>query len=484
MKSSNFVYSKVGENINQFLPAASLEYSDKFWSTFEPYFFDNKYNVQSFVGELVKIGQDAIKCIFKLSQVEDSIVLHEYTMLRRAAEVLGPSFPHICRPYGIVKYKSHIDISKGLHVDGDEEPFVYRDALLLEYVPYITDFCDFVQLCTKDDVIINLFKQVLMCIRAFRLIGLTHYDLHTCNILVKACSEDLVLKYIINDTTFEVATLGYIVVIIDFGYSYIEDKDEGCLYANLRNVDHGLMPDRFMPYTDYIRFIHNFASNTKHSRSNCIQKTRRRALSIFHTCAWNIIKKNGWEKTRLPDLIKVLDKQVYGYHLVLFETYDWIEALQMLIDVPLKPAKSSRASFDTFTAEWRKIEERVTSFNLLTYLFKYLVRTMKIFKSHEHFIDVVKSGFLDEFTRLVTSFLPALDYSLLITSIDQMSTYLGGFLCRSIQARQKELYAAYESLPFKPDLCDDYIWNVFVSFTHVASTENVLVVKVKNEAGK
>lgn len=475
MKSSQFLYNRVSVALSSYLPEATLEYSDSFWNDFEPYFYQSEGNVQAFVGELVCIDQKYTKCVFKISQSEDNLVLNEYKILRRAVELLGMNFPHICKPFGIVKYKSHISIEKGFHVDGDEEKYVYRDMLLIEHIPHISCLEDFLYKQDRKDILLSVCKQVLVCINIFRRIRLTHYDLHTSNILVRACPPDLVLEYKLGEETIRIPTFGYMIVIIDFGYSFVQDE-KSYLYSNLRCAALGILSDRFMPYSDYIRFLYHVSYNVRKSGNKTKHLLRKNTFSIFRNYSNSLIKKNGLEKSSSRDMIDILEEEMNQYKLVLFDSFDWIEQIQSLIETPLNNPKPARkkGDFDSFCKEWSKIEERVTDIHVVCYLFKYLIHCIKIYYSHAHSFDIIKSVFLDEFTRLIQSFLPSIDYKVLIVSILDIVEWFQEFLYVHLKARQEEMLGLYKALPFTVDTCDKYIWSRFEEL-HCTESNNVFL---------
>ena len=486
MQSTNFVYQAIGSQILQYMPEASLQYSETFWEHFEPYFFLSEENVQAFAGELIKTDQEAVKCVFKMSQYEDNLVRHEYSILQSLVTRFGAEFPHICKPYGIVKYKSHISIRKGIQEETDASsppPFVIREMLLLEKVPAICDLGEFAERCTRPALLMSLFKQVLMCIRLFRCVGLTHFDLHTGNILIRRCSPHLTLQYDINGTTFLIPTFGYLVVIIDFGFSYLRTCERpSSINCTLRCANVGLLTDRFMPFTDYIRFLHNICSDIRACTQNWKQALRRRTLKLFNGANF-ISRKSGWFKSAAPNRIDELQKEVARRKLLLFQNYDWIELTQILM--PELAANDTPASaIDAFEREWAKIEERITDRNLIYYLYKYFVIHIQLFREDSKRNHLVKQIFLDEFTRLVNAFVPIVDYAVLIQCTLDLSGYLQGYLYKYVSAREAEILQHYQSLPFTDENCDNCIWNHYDSCggaRDLKPTQQRLLIKYENK---
>lgn len=150
--------------------------------------------------------------------------------------------------------------------------------------------------------------------------------------------------------------------------------------------------------------------------------------------------------------------------LILFERTHWIECLGLLMPRPLRgPDRRERldvAPFKAFQKVWAAVEKRVTNGRLLTYLFKYLVDTIY---THRNTLPVekvarIKTAFLNEFTRLVNSFIPEINYNILIESTVQMASEIEKFFANALKTRVSQLYEFYACLPFNEDNCDDYIW--------------------------
>lgn len=454
MKSAHFVYERIQRHLDPFFPAASLDYSQTFWDAFEAFSLDAGLTSQAYIGELARVDRPAIKCVFKISQEENYLVLHEYETIRRVAELVGPAFPHLCRTYGVVKYKSHVNIAHGLWVD-DERPFVLRDMLLLEAIPSVGSFYSFAREARDPECVVSLLKQILLSIRFLRAAGCTHFDLHPENILVRACSPRAVLRYRLEGREWTVPTRGFVAVIIDFGFSFARGSESS--FGTLACISSGHLSDRFMPYADYVRFIYNFQHDIRLSSDLTLKKMRRLMLRPFHGCARHISKKNGWEKSALEDRVDQLF-QLTKEKLILFETMNWVEALKLL---DAREGPDGPECIDVFAGEWAKIEERVAQGELLDYLFKYLVQSVHRCAALARPVDAAKSFFLDEFTRLVNSFLPSIDYEIIIKSIWDMAAYTRAFLRRAADERAAELRAVYAALPFTPATCDDYLWELF-----------------------
>ena len=116
---------------------------------------------------------------------------------------------------------------------------------------YVDNSCKFYNYVRSkeinDNIIFSTINQVLMAIKIAQIKKkFSHYDLHSLNIMMKKCDYDAVFVYVIDkDTQFAIPTRGHYPIIIDFGFSYIKDMEDGPLYPSMAHTDAGFMSDRF-----------------------------------------------------------------------------------------------------------------------------------------------------------------------------------------------------------------------------------------------
>lgn len=111
--------------------------------------------------------------------------------------------------------------------------FEERDGICYEDYPYASYFYNEYQynseelndwICKKRSIKIlyNAFFQIICGIYTIqKQFNLLHLDLHSANILVKKIPNGGYFKYIINNIEYNVPNLGYLFIIIDFGFAYI-----------------------------------------------------------------------------------------------------------------------------------------------------------------------------------------------------------------------------------------------------------------------
>ena len=421
--------------------------SDEFWNAFSADEDIVEEGAQAMVGVVYK---GAARCIYKISQYEDYTVHHEYRVLRALNQHLH-WLPYIPKVYGLIPYTGFVDPNEGMN--GSIEPRITRYALLMEEVQHVCNLSKFIK--TKSArLIVAVLKQLLLCIRILRRQQATHYDLHTDNVLIRKCPDNLVIQY----QNYTIRTFGYMPVIIDYGFAHAENIEGSGepLYVSLYSVVHGYMSDRYMPFADYIRLSYSMAQDLKTQYNKDKLFLSKKLRGLFAKCE-TIMIDNGWETSDAPDYIDEIYEKI-NIKLYLLNDIRWLSILTSLLPQKLgTPAgEFNKQPFHTFARVWQLIEKRVTHQPLLNYLFRYLVQTIRMHVDHRE----IKAIFMDEFTRVVNSYVPTLDFSILVYAVKSMARNLHILLAHYLNKRERELRASYTSLPFTEKTCDDYIWNI------------------------
>jgi hypothetical protein len=345
---------------------------------------------QGVVG-LLKTKEGGIYCVFKLSQYINNLIIHESVVMDGLSS-LSSYCPHFCKSFGLVDcYRNPETVKKeSPFVQKSNIPYMISDKMLLqEYIDKSNKFYNYIKSAKiNDDVLFSTIKQVLLgtCM-AQRRKQFTHYDLHSLNIMMKKCNKDLVFLYVLDsENQLCVPTLGHYPIIIDYGFSYINDMQDGPLWPTLEHTSSGFVSDRFDPITDPKLFLVTVSYEIKQHRdspgSRILRKTVRnlfKPLSIEWDC--------GWDETEQHDapyeILKIIKK--YGNNSVLFNNHpgDCIDLIHSLIILPCDQQDSS--SFDisvkTFIKEWSKIEQVITDSFYLLYILRGLVDAARYVRS-------------------------------------------------------------------------------------------------------
>ena len=216
------------------------------WLSFDQTF--NKPGKQGLVGLLNPIKGDVEnKFVFKISQYINYLVQHEYTVMKGLNEI-APYCPHFCKVVGTIL----CDVDPQCRKSGN--PFnitskypIEKEVLLTEYVNESSKLSNYIRSKKiHENILYSAIKQVLMGIAiAQKKKQFSHYDLHSYNIMMKKCDENVVFLYVLDeDNQFCIPTHGHYPVIIDFGFSYINNLENGPAWPSMAHTDVGFMSDR------------------------------------------------------------------------------------------------------------------------------------------------------------------------------------------------------------------------------------------------
>ena len=405
-----------------------------------------------------------LKCVFKISQYVNYLATHEYVIMKGLEEV-ATFCPHFCRTIGLQETTMDAKFQKNC-----TNPFtintrypVKKDVLLIEYIDKAAKFYNYIKSSKIDEAILySSIKQVLMAINiAQKLKQFSHYDLHSFNVMMKRCDKDLVMLYVLDDENqFAIPSFGHYPVIIDYGFSFISDMNNGPLWTSLAHTDAGFMSDRFDWVADPKLFLVSVSSEIKEKRqSKTSEKFRRivknmfKPLSIDWDCGWD----NKEERGAADFILDIIEP--YCEPSPLFREYPHycIDIIQSLIILPLQNQKYSdiELSFNTFVGEWIKIENEISNAYFGLYVLKNLIS----------FARILRPSYSNEKTRksAVTSFRRAIyvtldeiskfarpknvDYEKMLCSLYVFATSTEGVLYDVINNRMKDKIKEYEKMP-------------------------------------
>lgn len=322
-----------------------------------------------------------IKYVFKISQYINYLVQHEYTVMKGLNEI-SPYCPHFCKAIGTLLCEIDPESRK------KGNPFlittkhpIEKEILLSEYVDNSCKFYNYIRSKKiSNSVIYSTIKQVLMGIAiAQREKKFTHYDLHSYNVMMKKCNKDVVFLYVLDeDNQFCVPTYGHYPVIIDFGFSYIKDLDDGPAWPSMAHTDVGFMSDRYDWVSDPKLFLITVAKEIQDKRrTSKSSKFRRIIKNIFGTL--NVDWDSGWdldEEKGASDYVTEM-LQDYSTNSNLFDNYDHycIDIIQSLVILPLQSQKYDNITenYTTFLKEFVKIENQIGNPFYNLYILKGIV---------------------------------------------------------------------------------------------------------------
>lgn len=353
---------------------------------------------QGITGVLSLTDDSDKKIVFKISKNMDYLVRHEYNVL---SELRKLSFcPHFCKVLGKMECDTDIVLE-----DNDQlfKPVmsrpVKRDVLLIEYIETDLRFHECIVDTRKvsNSVIYSVVKQVVMAISmAQKNIQLTHYDLHSNNIMMRTCDVDTVFVYVLDESNqFAVASHGYYPVIIDYGYAYTQNSEDTPLWSSLAHTDIGFTSNCFDPIADMKIFLSSVSNEIHIARKNTYtSKLRKHVVSMFKCL--NIDTHSGWDRTKGQSAINQISAKLIQLTDAseLFTKYEnyCFDLIQSLILLPLEKQKTDldiNRIYITFIHEWVKIEKQFLSSYSKVYVLKIVIDTARY----------VRPGYMDKDTR-------------------------------------------------------------------------------------
>ena len=301
--------------------------------------------------------------------------------------------------------------------------------------------------------------------------------------MVKKCNKDLVFLYKIdNENQFCVPTLGHYPIIIDYGFSFIEDMNDNPLWASLAHTDVGFMSDRFDWVADPKLFLVTVAGEIKEKRrtkkSRILKQTVKKIfkpLTIDWESGWDDVEEQG----AADYVLEMLES--YNSNSRLFEDYDYycIDIIQSLIILPLEEQKYDDIgnTYKIFLNEWIKIENEISNHFYNLYILRELVNIARNIRPDYLNLKTRKESICD-FTRgvyaaidKVTKFcVPKnVHFEKMLCSLLMLAKNIEGVLYEIISSQMKDKQKEYDKMPvdnieqiygkIASEIEDEYVYN-------------------------
>ena len=402
--------------------------------------------------------------IFKISQYINYLVNHELVIMQGLSEI-STYCPNFLKGYGKIKCKIEPNSYKSSNPFGESKFSVEKDVLLCEYINKSCKFYNYIRSKHVDEnILYSIVKQVLMgiCI-AQKEKRFTHYDLHSFNIMIKKCDKNLSFLYVIDEENqFLIPSLGYYPIIIDYGFSYIENMDNNPLWTSLAHTNVGFMSDRFDPIADPKLFLVTVAyeiKSKKHSRKSRTFKTLVKKLfkplDIDFECGWDNTQDDMGAVDYVCDIISN-----YNTTSRIFDDYDYycIDIIQSLIILPLQEQNYDNISdsFTTFLKEFVKIENEISNSFYNLYILKEIVDAARYIrydyvnketrnKAILHFKNSIYLS-INKITKFCNP--KDINFERMLCSLLLFAKNIEGILYNIIENRMSEKYKEYNKLEF------------------------------------
>lgn len=314
---------------------------------------------------------------------------------------------------------------------------------------------------------------------------------------MRKCNKDAVFLYILDhENQFAVPTYGHYPIIIDFGFSYISDMDDGPLWASMGHTDVGFMSDRFDWVADPKLFLVTVSGEIKDKRNTKkAKKLRRIVRNIFHPL--EIDWSSGWDEGEEQGASDYVMEYLEPYNpgSSLFEDYEHycIDIIQSLIILPLEEQDYSEMykSYVVFIKEFLKIENQISSPFYLLHILKGIVDAARYVRAgygcRSTRIDSIRT-FRRQVTDRVHSVanfckIDNLHFEKMLCSLFVLSKSIEGLLYDVITTRMTEKNNMYKKLPLQSteeiygaieaNLPDEYVYNDNTAVFILDSINNV-----------
>ena len=359
------------------------------WLSFDTLF--NKPGKQGLVGTFESTDKkDKKKYVFKISQYINYLVHHE-SIVMKGLNDLSPYCPHFCKFIGTIMCKVDPKSGKkGNPFNVTDSHSIQKEVLLSEFIDNSCKFYNYIRAVDKikEDVLYSTVKQVLMAICiAQKKKQFSHYDLHSFNVMMRKCSKDVVFLYSIDaENQFVIPTNGHYPVIIDFGFSYINDMEDSPLWPSMAHTCVGFMSDRFDWVADPKLFLVTVSREIKEKRdSKKAKKFRRIVKNLFYplTIDWDC----GWDDKEEYGASDYVSKMLRNEHVdsKIFTDYEHycMDILQTLIIIPLEKQNYSniKDSYRTFIKEFSIIESQISSPFYNLYILKGITDAARVVRA-------------------------------------------------------------------------------------------------------
>jgi len=412
--------------------------------------------------EILKSKKEEPKFVFKISQYINNLAYHESVTMHGLKEI-SKYCPHFMKGFGVVKCNVEPKYRKADNPFNIKSKYpIEKEILLCEYIDKSSKFYNYIKSeKIHEDVLYSIVKQVLMAITiAQKEKQFTHYDLHSNNVMVKKCNKDLVFLYKLDDENqFCVPSLGYYSVIIDYGFSYVSDMEDGPLLTSMAHTDVGFISDRYDWVADPKLFLVTVSDEIKEKRRTKKSKKFRRIvknifapLKIEWDSGWDNVEKKG-AIDYVADLLESHSEKSR-----LFKDYDYycLDLLQSLIILPLEYQDHSniQKSYGTFLTEWVKIENEISNDFYNLYILKELIDSARKIRpdymkseTRERSLSEFRKSIYDSLNKVAKFCIPkGVHYEKLLCSMFVLSKCIEGILFEIIDARVKAKKIEYDKM--------------------------------------
>lgn len=473
-------------------------YKDKLWHEWLEYRKTLQCGKQGMVGVFI-VKNTQHKILFKLSQYINYLAHHEYTIMS-GLEKIHDYCPHFCRTYGIIKCSVNPHNRRKGNPFEETSENIEKEVLLIEYIQHAPEFNELIiDENINDNIIYSVIKQVLLAISiAQTKCSFSHYDLHSYNILMQKCPEDTVFMYVLDsDNIIVIPTFGYYPIIIDFGFGYIKDMENGPMWASLAHTNVGFMSNQFDWVADPKLFLVTVSDDIKKNRGGHTAKIFRNIVKNIFECL-EIDWEAGWDSTDDQSALNYVLELIKSHSIYseVFQRNDFfcLDIIQSMVVLPLEKQKIGQIddAYIGLQEEFAKIERYLHSDFYSLYILKRIVDLARIYRpdymipeTRPKIVRTFKNDVF-EIMRKVVKFYPEKDVNLnaekMLCCLYVLSKSMEGVFYKTVKNQMREKKQAYKNLKFKSTIqilgCVEA--NIPSKYNYTCDT-NIIVYDIINE---
>jgi hypothetical protein len=382
---------------------------------------------------------------------------HEYVVSKSLESIESP---HFFSGIQLLHYP--------INIHNPENPFVPSKTslsyhiLLTEFVENKTLFEFINSESVSSGVLFSLIIQTLSTILvAQECRHFTHYDLHSNNVLVIETDKSS-FEYEIGNAKYTIPTYGYMIKIVDFGFSYTSDCRHNSIKTTFLNSSAGYLPGIYCTGVDFKMFLISVLSDIKLSPTiahDSISWFETFVVSQYKTLSVDWV--SGWNKTNEPsiteELYKSLSNKVTFSNLFTINYTETISQLHSICVWPLYNCIQARGkecdyieilynSFCRFVTEFHKFEEYSGyHYELLVCILRdFLDICREYYELYKHHPQIAIKTIHAEFVSLYpsTANISDLSFPVMIVSIfaykECIETYLHEELTNFVEIENEE----------------------------------------------
>ena len=411
------------------------------------------------------------KCVFKISKTITHTSVHEDRILKSLDKV-SSICPFFLKSYGV------LDVVMNEDYENCENPFtVQKGAKICVdvcFMEYINDSRKYISFIKHDpvpaEVISSLMQQTIMgIILAQKMANFSHYDLHSENILIQKCNQDLVFLYHSNETgrTFLTPTYGYYPRIIDYGFSYSEEGTKD-ITTPLDFMDSGYTSSIYDDIVDFRVFLISLQDDVKTYRedselANTFEKFNRKLFDKV-----DVDWESGWFENNVGAATDFLTEELEDIA-EKSETFERnlnhaIDHLQYIIELPVESKMidndksdiitSARIAFKALVCQFIKFEKDLSSPFMGLYYFremciaaKMFAKEFKVLKTKDDAVRNFKNEFFSRMKQTKKFYNPKCNWEKLLTSLFALAECFEALLAKELRYRINFINKQYKKMP-------------------------------------